>query len=202
MIHARLTDAGTEMEQMYNGGWLIAGGLTELSAQSKAVSSEVLFLVYFWAFSRTKNQDWNSFLGVFISQHQFRICLLCAAHLVLSFAEKAKKLFVCSGVLGLFLFYFTHAWVVFWDLIRKITIQPRYSLHLSQHQFNLIAVSKLLTLHGGLTELSKWCLFYYCCCGSQVLSQRIQESEGCVLPTGDSAEMLKSRLHRHWRLCL
>lgn len=66
---------------------------------------------------------------------------------------------------------------------------------------NLIAVSKLLTLHGGLTELSKWYLFYYCCCGSQVLSQCIQESEGCVLPTGDSAEMLKSRLHRHWRLC-
>lgn len=47
VIHARLTEAGTEMEQMYNGGWLIAGGLTELSAQCKAVCSEVLFLVYF-----------------------------------------------------------------------------------------------------------------------------------------------------------
>lgn len=47
VIHAHLTEAGTEMEQMYNGGWLIAGGLTELSAQCKAVCSEVLFLVYF-----------------------------------------------------------------------------------------------------------------------------------------------------------
>lgn len=47
VIHACLTEAGTEMEQMYNINWLIAGGLTELRAQGKAVCSEVFFLVYF-----------------------------------------------------------------------------------------------------------------------------------------------------------
>lgn len=47
VIHAHLTEAGTEMEQMYNGSWLIAGGLTELSAQCKAIWSEVFFLIYF-----------------------------------------------------------------------------------------------------------------------------------------------------------
>lgn len=107
VIHEHLTEVGTETEQMYNGGWLIAGGLIELSAQCKAVYySEVLFFVYFWAFSRTKSQDSSSFLGIFIYQHRSRICLLCPAHLVLCFAERAKYLLVCLCVQSFWVSFF------------------------------------------------------------------------------------------------
>lgn len=113
VIHAHLTEAGTEIEQMYNGGWLIAGGLTELSAQCKAVCSEV-FLVYFWAFSRSKNQDSSSFLGVFVYQHWFRICLLtfpCPPCSLLCWESKNPVgVFVCSGILGFFLSFPMPEW--------------------------------------------------------------------------------------------
>lgn len=84
-----------ETEQTHGGGLSIAGGLAQLSTRCKAVCSEVLLLAYFWAFSRTKNQDSrqlvnekrtsSSLLGVFlfISTDLEFTSLLCPAHLVL-----------------------------------------------------------------------------------------------------------------------
>lgn len=149
MIHARLIEAGTEMGQMYNGGWLIAWGLTELNAQCKTVCSEVLFFVYFWAFFRTKNQDSSSFLGVFISTSLEFAYLLCPAYLILCFAKKAKNLLVCLYVqafwVSLFLFPCLSGLLGF---DRESNYPAILLSHLPPHRFNLLAVSKLLTMHG------------------------------------------------------
>lgn len=115
--------------------------ISELSLEAK-IRTQAAFLVY-----------------LFISTSLEFAYLLCPAHVVLCFAEKAKSCWcVCVFRHFGFLPFFlppSHAWVVIWDLIRKGTIQPPYSLHLPTHQFNLLAVSKLLTLHRCLTELSK-----------------------------------------------